>query len=241
MVELLAHMGFDWFMIDLMFTSTDWGDVENLIRTGEAAGITPVVRVQANPWMGYDHRIVVDVSRLQGIGARYILVSNSCHKEIQECAKVAHDWHRKALHIHPFDDFNEWDPKIDKMGNMTYIIPQPESIPALEELEETMSLPEIKMILIAMTDASRELTKSDKPDWYNPRLWELVDRMVDLGKEKGTVVGANTSYAYNMKEMFKRVIKLHEHGVRLILIQGAPFLFQVAIGEFLRNIRAEIG
>jgi len=39
-----------------------------MIRACEAAGITPVVRVHSDPWTVYDHRIAVDLSRLQGIG-----------------------------------------------------------------------------------------------------------------------------------------------------------------------------
>lgn len=42
MIELLAYLGFDWVMIDLMFTGTDWSRAEMLIRTAEAAGITPL-------------------------------------------------------------------------------------------------------------------------------------------------------------------------------------------------------
>jgi 2-keto-3-deoxy-L-rhamnonate aldolase RhmA len=52
MVELAAFLGLDWFMIDMMFTVLDFGRTQLLIRTGEAAEITPVVRVQSNPWLG---------------------------------------------------------------------------------------------------------------------------------------------------------------------------------------------
>jgi 4-hydroxy-2-oxoheptanedioate aldolase len=241
MVELLAHLGFDWFMIDQMFTSNDWQKTEMLIRTGEAAGITPVVRVQSNPWIGPDPRIAVDVSRLQGIGARHILVSHADISEIRTCAEVSHDWHRKALHIHPFDAFNEWNPNIEAMSQETFIIPHAESVQALNQLEETLAIPEVKQFFFAMTDASRVLMNSEEPDWYNEKLWELVDRAVARGRDEGVVIGANTSYAYDMEEMGKRVIRLHERGVRMVLIQGAPFLFQIAIGKFLRDLNTEIG
>lgn len=79
-VELCAHLGFDWFMLDQMFTANDWSRTQDLIRTGEAAGLTPVVRVHSNPWLGYDHSIAVNVSRAHGIGAQFIMVSNSCKR-----------------------------------------------------------------------------------------------------------------------------------------------------------------
>ena len=84
-IELCAHLGLDWLMIDMMFTGLDFGKIRSLIATAEAAGITPIIRAQSNPWLGYDHRIGVDVTRLQGLGASHILVSYSSKKEIEEC------------------------------------------------------------------------------------------------------------------------------------------------------------
>ncbi len=239
MVELCAYLGFDWFMIDQMFSNFDWGKTEEMIRAGEAAGITPVVRVQSNPWLGYDHRIAVDVTRAQGIGAQFIQVSFSCKKEIEECVLVSKDWHRKPTSIHYFTS-GEWDKKIDEMAEGTFIIPQPESKGALEDLEATLAMEGIKMFFIAMTDASRVITGQKKPDWFHPKLWEFVKKAVTIGEKNGIMIGANTSYAYTMKEMRERVKRLHEAGVKMIMTQGAPFLFQVAIKEFLEGVKEDL-
>jgi 2-keto-3-deoxy-L-rhamnonate aldolase RhmA len=240
MVELMAYMGFDWVAIDQMFTSIDWQKTEIMIRTAEAAGITPVVRIQSNPWLGYDPRLAVDATRAAGVGARYILVSNSGKKEIEDMAKVASDWHRKAMHIHPFKSFDEWDSKIVDLEAGTYVIPQPESLGALAEVEETLALPHVKALFFAMTDASRELAGSNQPDWYSEKLWELVDRGVRVARENGAIIGANTSYAYDLPELRKRVLRLSERGVRMVLIQGAGFLFQVAIQPFIDDLHEHL-
>ncbi|MGF7161549.1 4-hydroxy-2-oxoheptanedioate aldolase [Rhodoligotrophos appendicifer] len=239
-VELCAHLGFDWIMIDMMFTGMDFGDVQNMIRTCEAAGITPVVRAHSNPWLGYDHRIAVDLSRLQGIGAQFVLVSHSGIQEIQEALEVAKDWHRRALWVHPFKS-RDWEQRTDEMIDGSYIIPHAESQGSVDTLEETLDLPDLKMFFFAMTDLSKVLGNSKKPNWDSPELWSFVDRAVKKGKERGIVIGANTSYAYTMKEMRERVKRLHDAGVRFIMIQGAPFLFQVAMNEFLTGVRQDLG
>ena len=82
---------------------------------------------------------------------------------------------------------------------------------------------------------------SKKPNWDDPKLWQFVDRAVKIGKEKGIVIGANTSYAYTMAEMRQRVKRLKEAGMGFIMIQGAPFLFQVAMTEFLNGVREDLG
>jgi len=237
MVDLCGYLGFDWFGIDQMFTANDWGRTEDLIRAGEAAGITPVVRVQSSPWLGYDHRIAVELSRAFGIGAQFAFVSYSGKKEIDECIEVAKDWHRKVLIIHPYSDFEDWVRVHAEQTSQRYLIPQPETPQALDDLEAIIAEPGIRIFFIAMTDASRVLTKSHTPDWYHQKLWEYVDRAVELGKEHGVTIGANTSYAYSLDELQKRIRKLDEHGVKMIMVQSANFLYQVAMTGFLRDLR----
>ncbi len=239
MVELCAHLGFDWFSIDQMFSGMDWSKTEEMIRTGEAAGITPIVRVQSNPWLGYDHRIAIDVTRAAGIGAQFIHVSYSSTREIEECQAACADWHRKAMWIHPYSSEAEWG-GAKAAKQKAYLIPCIES-KGIDSIEETLAIPGLKMFFFAMTDLSRTMTNSDKPDWYHPRTWECIRRAVEIGREKGIMIGANTSYAYDFKEMRKRVARLHEYGVKMIMVQGANFLFQVAIGQFLNEVKKDLG
>jgi hypothetical protein len=82
------------------------------------------------------------------------------------------------------------------------------------------------------------ITGSHQPDFYDERLWDYVDRAVELGRQHGVAIGGNTSYAYSMAEMRKRVEHLQEHGVQMIMAQGANFLFQVAMTEFMRELEA---
>ena len=122
-----------------------------------------------------------------------------------------------------------------------YIIPHAESLGSVETLEETMSLPDLKMFFFGMTDLSKVIGNSKKPNWDDPSLWQFVDRAVKIGKEKGIVIGANTSYAYTMAEMRQRVKRLKDAGMGFIMIQGAPFLFQIAMTEFLKGVREDLG
>jgi 4-hydroxy-2-oxoheptanedioate aldolase len=143
--------------------------------------------------------------------------------------------------VHPFRNRAEWDQRIDEMADGAYIIPHAESIGSVDKLDETMDLPGLKMFFFGMTDLSKVLANSKKPDWDSPQLWRFVDHAVKKGKEKGIVVGANTSYAYTMAEMRQRVKRLADAGMGFIMIQGAPFLFQVAMTEFLTGVRADLG
>ena len=240
-VELCGAIGFDWVMVDQMFSANDWQRTEELIRTSEAAGITPVVRIQSNPWLGYDHRLAVDVGRAIGIGAQFILVSNSGKQEIEECLVAAHDWHRRALTIHPYADVGVPLPGLAEQTFPPLVIPQPETEAGLASLEELIIHPEIHAVFIGMTDAGRAITGQAQPNFNDPRLWRFVDRAVELGRANDVVVGANTSYAYNLAELRARVELLHEHGVRMIMVQGATFIFQVAALQLLGELKSILG
>jgi 2-keto-3-deoxy-L-rhamnonate aldolase RhmA len=178
------------------------------------------------------------VSRALGIGVQCVLISNSGRKEIDECVEVSRDWHRKAMTIHPYSGFDEWGEVHDRTVDETYVIPQPETKQALDDIEDMIISSGVKCVFIAMTDASRVLTDSHTPDFYDPRLWEYVDRAVELGREHGVAIGANTSYAYDLVEMRKRVEHLQEHGVQMIMAQGANFIFQITMNQFMRELGA---
>ncbi|MGE0799369.1 MAG: aldolase/citrate lyase family protein [Lautropia sp.] len=237
MVELCAYLGFDYFLVDQMFSANDWSRTEELIRAGEGAGITPVVRIQSNPWHGYDSRLAVDVTRALGVGAQFVTVSISGKREADECLEAGKDWHRKVMIIHYYKDYEEWTSKHEVQSQETFVMPLIESEGALAELDDIIRAPAVKIVRVAMTDSSRVLTGQQAPDWYHPMLWDRLDRAVALARQHGVVVGANTSYAYSLEELQKRIRLLHERGVRMILVQGANFLFQVAMNEFLKPLR----
>jgi|ECHnycMinimDraft_1075156.scaffolds.fasta_scaffold01917_2 2-keto-3-deoxy-L-rhamnonate aldolase RhmA len=240
MIRLMAHVGFHWVMIDMMFTGNDWSRVENLITVAEASDITPVIRVQSNPWIGYDHRIAVDVTRALGVGAQFVIASVSGKREVEECIEASKDWHRRALTIHPFQNFSEWEPVSQKMAEETVFCPAIESKQAYEETEEILKIPGLKCFHIAMTDLSRVIRGKNEPDFYNDKLWDYVRNVVRICNERHIYVGANTSYAYTAEEMAKRVKKLHEAGIRMILVQGGTFLFQLLVGEFMKSLKKDL-
>lgn len=244
-VELAAHLGFDWFMLDQMFTNNGWKKTETLIRTAKSAGITPVVRVQSYPWAGYDSHVIANVSRNIGIGANYVMVSHSGAREIEEVLPMAREYHKKESHIFPYDDVLPFDTKYPEPQDelQANIIPQVESQGAIDDLETVMKNPDVNYCFIALNDAMQELTGEDRPSWDAPIVWDFVEEVVRLGERTDTVVGANPSFhgagedfEYTLDTLENRVVQLHEHGIDMIMAQSAPMIFQLAGGQLLRNL-----
>lgn len=237
MVELCAHIGFDWFVIDQMFSANDWSVTQDLIRAGRAAGISPVVRVQSNPWLGPDRRVAVDVTRVQGLGARFISISHADNEDFLHSLPVARDWHAGGLNIHRFESSQDWQAQ-DSAAGATVLIPQPETLESLTGLPALMARPDVRMVFIAMTDAARILSNSPTPQFDHPAVWEYLTEIVRLGNEHNVMVGTNTSFAYTLSELVGRVDRLYAAGVRMVMAQTASFLFQTAVGGFVKDVKA---
>lgn len=244
-IELAAHMGFDFFSIDQMFTGIGWEKTEELIRTAQSVGISPTIRLQSYPWQGYDRRVVTDASRNMGIGGKYIRISFADKREVMECLDLAYENHRKIGHLYPYGDAQDDD------GLYTHIIPLAETLESLEVMEELCELAEIKIFGIAAGDALPVVTESDEPNYHDPAWWEFIDKAVKIGEKTDTVIGSNVSFhpsqgssssygPYGMEEVVNRVVKLHNHGVKKITVQGIPFLFQLAAGDLLDDISDQI-
>jgi hypothetical protein len=233
MVEVSAHVGFDWFMVDQMFSANGWERTEELLRAGEAAGITPVIRVQSFPWLGHDHRVAIEVARASGVGARFVMVSASGAEEIDDSLRAALDRHRRLLTVGPLPAAASSGPA---PRSATVVIPHLEVRPAIDATESIMARPEVSLVFIAVTDTLRELTHDPQPDFYAPPLWEYLDAAVDLGRRHHVVVGANTGFGESLAELLRRAERLHEHGVRMIMLQGGTFLFQLAASDLLAGL-----
>lgn len=244
-VELAAHLGFDFFSIDQMFTGIGWEKTEELIRTAQSVGISPTIRLQSYPWQGYDRRVVTDASRNMGIGGKYIRISFAGKREITECLDLAYENHRKIGHLYPYGD-EQNDEEL-----YTYIIPLAETLESLEVMEELCELPEIKIFGLAAGDALPVVTDAENPDFHDPAWWDFVDEAVTIGEKTNTAIASNVSFhptegsrssygPYALDEVVNRVVKLENHGVSKITVQGIPFLFQLAAGELLDDIRNRI-
>jgi 4-hydroxy-2-oxoheptanedioate aldolase len=237
--EMLANVGFDYFRIDHMWSDTDWKDTQVCLWACEAAGITPVLRLQTNPWIGYDHHVAVDMSRAQGIGAQFITVNYADKKTIEEAIVVAKDWHRRPLTYHPFTSY-DWDAKIDEMANQTFIVALTETKEGLETCEEIISMPEIKIFFISGTDGGRYWAGTESPGWDNPEFWKQVDKIVGWCEKYDVYVGMNPSYNYSTTVMRERVKKLIDHGIKMIMVQTVPFFVQISMTEWLDKLRSEV-
>ncbi|MDY0039814.1 MAG: aldolase/citrate lyase family protein [Desulforhabdus sp.] len=237
-IEIMAHAGLNFVKIDMMLTSIDWNDARHIVNAARAVGISTNIRLQSNPWAKAGNSTVgMDALRALAIGADGVYASLNTVDEIRELVSTGTDWHRK-IHIIPFTASGYQDVKKEIIEN-TAVFPLIESMDAINNLEEIMSIEGLRLINLGISDLS--VVHGHAFDYDHPAVWKLIDRAVKLGEKHKVIVGCNTGYAYRTFEsVAKRVKALCEHGVRMITIQTPEFLLQTALHLLKEAIKKEV-
>jgi 2-keto-3-deoxy-L-rhamnonate aldolase RhmA len=93
--------------------------------------------------------------------------------------------------------------------------------------------------MLAMTDLSKAINLPLEYD--HPELWRAVDRIVSKCHARNIVVAANMGYAFTTPpQMRDRVKRMHEHGIRICLMQGADVMLENLAKAVLADVRGAL-
>ncbi len=233
----LAKAGFDFVRPDMMFSGIDWRELDHIVRASEATGVTTMVRIATNPWLGGENNLqcTVDAARAFSLGAHAVQVSVASTKQVEALLEVAKDWHRSGAGYYPTSK-DEFGTHIKAVSQGALLVPAIESRTGIRDMDAILSLEGLRAIFIACTDFADML--GHRLDYEHPEVWAAVDRIVDKARSRGITVFANTGYVYRSREaIIKRVRDLHQHGVQMVMMQGVEFLLEVLTGDLLTGVR----
>ena len=239
-VSTIARAGFDFVRPDMMFSAIDWRELDHINRTAQAVGITTWVRVPANPWLaGPDQlQVTVDVARAFSLGIPFVGASIASAAQARACMEVSRDWHRSGAGEYP-NSIETFSAMHKKEAAAAVFVPHIEAGNAIKEIDEIIAIDGLRVIMLAMTDLSKALGLPFEYD--HPDLWRAVDRIVAKAHARNIVVAANMGYAFTTPEQMRaRVQRMHEHGIRICLMQGADSMLENLAKAVLTDIRSVI-
>lgn len=239
-VTTIARAGFDFVRPDMMFSAIDWRELDHINRTAQVAGMPCWVRVAANPWLaGTDQmQVTVDVARAFSLGIPLVGASVSSAAQARACVAVSRDWHRSGTGEYPNSDAS-FKAMNAKPANTAIFVPHIEAGTAIDEVDEILDIPGLRMIMLAMTDLSDALGYPFQYD--HPAVWERVDAIVAKARANNIVVAGNTGYAFTTPEQIAaRVARMFDHGIRVVLMQGADSLFENLAKSLLGDVRGAL-
>ncbi|MEI8036189.1 MAG: aldolase/citrate lyase family protein [Betaproteobacteria bacterium] len=240
-VPTIARAGFDFVRPDMMFSAIDWRELDHIHRTAMSVGLTTWVRVPANPWLaGADQlQITVDVARAFSLGIPFVGASIASAAQARACVAVSRDWHRSGAGEYP-NSLQSFSAMHQKEANAAVFVPHIEAGGAITEIDEILDIEGLRVIMLAMTDLSESLGLSFQYD--HPALWQEVDRIVAKAQARKIIVAANIGYAFTTPvAMRERVQRMHDHGIRIALMQGADSMLENLAKAVVADIHHVLG
>lgn len=219
----LAKAGYTWVIADLMYGTMDWGDVHYMCMSARSAGLVPIVRLPAYPWLassGGAGRLAADAARAASIGAEGIMVSVRTAEDVRAIAATASDWHRVGQIQTTVSELSDHETHLHERA---IIMPLVESISALEDLEAIFAIEGVNAVLMSGTDLPRQL--GHPYEYEHPEVWAYLERAVDLGHQYGVAVGTNSGFVFvHPADVVDRIERLRQRGIQFVLTQSAEFM-----------------
>ena len=240
-VSTIARAGFDFVRPDMMFSAIDWRELDHINRTSQAVGISTWVRVPANPWLaGNDSlQVTVDVQRAFSLGIPFVGASIASAAQARACMEVSRDWHRSGAGEYP-NSSESFTAMNKKESDAAIFVPHIEVGNSIKEVDDIIAIDGLRIIMLAMTDLSKAIGLPFEYD--HPELWRAVDRIVAKCQARNIVVAANMGYAFTTPEQMRdRVKRMHEHGIRICLMQGADIMLENLAKAVIADIRGVLG
>jgi 4-hydroxy-2-oxoheptanedioate aldolase len=186
MVELAGYAGFDFVRIDISHNGYDLPTIVNMIRAAEAAGVTPMVRIDNDPYL---------IMNVLEAGAMGLFIPDVATQE--KALSVV-----KAVHFSPLGDRGTYSAaRISRYGAISsgeyaqwsneelLLGIQIESTEAADNLEKTLSVDGIDMIGSGRGDLSNALGLTGQKN--HPSVLALEEKIFDTAKSRGKYVSVN--------------------------------------------------
>lgn len=222
-VEVMASAGLDFFVIDMEHSPIDLNLAAHLIRTADAAGITPLARVpEVNPGL---------IKKLLNMGARGIVIPHAtrenCAAAVQ-AVRFAPDGTRGSCPSVRQAAYgqSDWQAFTEEANREVLIIPLLEEKETIDDFEALAAMPGLDVFFLGTFDFS---VSAGVPGagFDHPVVAAALERVVKLAKAQGkyvmTTVGDNISIEYGRDIL--------DRGVQMISFSADALVFRRACLE----------
>lgn len=211
--EQLAHLGFDWLVIDQEHGAIDATLTQSLLQAISTTETVPLIRV---PWNSGDW-----IKRALDAGAYGLVVPMVNTREDAESAVQATRYPPlgsrsiggSRTRLYGGNDY------VEKANDEILLVVQIEHIDAVRNAREILGVPGIDAYFVGPTDlcSSMGLPNTWDPDF--PEFWAAIDEVARVAKEFGIPGGIHSSPA--------RAASMIERGYRFVAV-GFDISYMVA-------------
>jgi 4-hydroxy-2-oxoheptanedioate aldolase len=213
LVEIVGHLGFDFALIDAEHAPNSPESCEHMVRAADCANITPLIRVAVN--------MRQNILRYLDIGALGIQMPQlNTREEIEafaDAVKYPPEGKRGLAGVRannysltgPLGDY------VKEANRETMTIAQVETLAAVDNLKDFLTVPNIDVVFIGPTDLSSVMGYPGQTN--HPEVQKMIAYLVAEIRKAGKAAGTT---AYDL-ETLKRT---RQQGFQFICYSIAPML-----------------
>ena len=225
-VEIIGHLGFDFALIDAEHGPMGLESCEQMIRAADAVNITPLVRIAMNIQQN-----ILRFLDMGALGVQLPLLNTKADVEnVVRSVKYQPEGRRGLAGVRA----NNWGLSgplgeyVQEANRETLVIAQIETMEAVENLKEILTVPNIDVVFIGPNDLSQAMGYPGQ--MKHPEVQKLIDRLVQeihaAGKATGTVAYDADTLKLRKEQGFKFIVY---NVVTMIVKSGREYL-QLARG-----------
>lgn len=177
--EMAARAGFDWVTVDLEHSSITLRECEDLIRTIELAGSTPLVRLTSND--------PDQIKRVMDSGAHGVIVPNVASRSEAEAAVAAVHYPprgRRGVGLARAQGYGaSFAAYRARLAREAVVVAMIESAAAVEQAEAILSVPGVDAYFLGPYDLSASLGVPGQTS--HPKVEAAVRRVRAAGRKAG--------------------------------------------------------
>lgn len=233
-VATIAAEGFDFIHLDHMFGTASWEQSANFARAAKLGGITPVIRLQAEPFVANGNiQVAADAARALAVGFEGLTWSISSLSEAEQISEVAAGWHRDLSAV-SWDSETFSDYQAQASGH-TFVAPVIETLKALDMVPQLVEMPAIDALFLGLTDLTVQLGHGMNANHAD--VWEVVDRVKEVCEANGKALWVNPGMgSTTFDAMSRRSHELVAHGADMLLLQSVELLVRMGARVLLEGV-----
>lgn len=227
LVEMVGLLGFDLFILDTEHGPAGPLEAEAFVRACEVVGMAPLVRPR-----GLDPKLILQYldAGMQGVMLPGVRTVEDV-RQLVAAVKYPPEGGRGIAPVRA----NRWflageaqDAWVPRANAETLVLPQIETVEAMEHVAELTGVPGVDGIIIGPRDLSMAMGFRDGPG--HPEVEEAIDRITRTALAAGRLVGTVASTGERAKALVKKGHRILLHSVGALLKTGAEAFFQAAQG-----------
>ena len=225
LVEMLAHLGWDFVVLESEHGGLDPRTCEDMVRAAERNGITPIVRVTTN-----SPSIIL---RFVDSGAQGIIVPqvNSAAEAKQAIAAVKfYPQGNRGLAGSRAADYGQGLPVgeyVRQANEETLVVLYVETAEAVRELPKILAVEGVDVVNVGRTDLSHSLGVPGQPE--HPKMVQALEEILAGVRNSKVALGIMAANARAARQW-------RDRGARYISVNFESLLKQ-SVQQFLRSVR----